>query len=133
MMDGVKAMVGRMTLEPQQKHQANRQEVVAEVTKPAESAMKRVTLPGIVQTQGVEVAAEEPAGNAMKRDILQKIVLKVVEEAVETAVVATAERKATWPPTVPSPRCVEGAARKDTRWTSAPSLLSVAIAGKRVT
>jgi len=130
MMDGVKAMVGRMTLEPQQKHQANPQE---EVTKPAGSAMKRVTSPGIVPTQGVEEAVAEPAGNAVKRDILQKIVLRVAEEAVEMAVVATVERKATWLPTVPSPRCVEGVARKDTRWTSAPSLPSAATAGRRVT
>ena len=80
-----------------------------------------------------EEEVTEPAGSVAKRVISHEIVLRVVAAVAETTSVATAERKVTWPRTVPSLRCAGGVARRDTRWTSVLSHPSATIVVKRDT
>ena len=94
---------------------------------------RTVTLPETAPRMKEEEGVMEPAGSLERRDTSPGTVPRVEEEEAGTTGVATAGRRVTWPLTVPSRRCVGGVARRDTRWTSALSLPSVATVDRRDT
>ena len=99
---------------------------VMKLLRPLKKQLQRANHQAEVRAKVEEAMA---AGSAARMDTSPGSVPTTKVEVEETAGVATVERKDTWQQSVPSQRCVAGAGRRVTRWTSVlsqPSATTVA-------